>query len=240
MNIELLRFDMSEYMERHTVSRLIGAPPGYVGYDEGGLLTEAVMKHPHAVILLDEIEKAHPDVFNLLLQVMDHGSLTDTNGRKVDFRNVILIMTSNAGAEAMGRSSMGFTTQDHSSDGMETVKKTFTPEFRNRLDAIIQFKPLDRKTIVHVVDKFIVQLEAQLEEKKVMLHVDESAREWLAQKGYDEKMGARPMTRVIQEHIKKPLAEEVLFGHLANGGDVHIFARNGEIELEFEEELVES
>ncbi len=240
MNIELLRFDMSEYMERHTVSRLIGAPPGYVGYDEGGLLTEAVMKHPHAVILLDEIEKAHPDVFNLLLQVMDHGSLTDTNGRKVDFRNVILIMTSNAGAEAMGRSSMGFTTQDHSSDGMETVKKTFTPEFRNRLDAIIQFKPLDRRTIVHVVDKFIVQLEAQLEEKKVMLHVDESAREWLAEKGYDEKMGARPMARVIQEHIKKPLAEEVLFGHLSNGGDVHIFARNGGIELEFEKELVES
>ena len=240
LNIELLRFDMSEYMERHTVSRLIGAPPGYVGYDEGGLLTEAVMKHPHAVILLDEIEKAHPDVFNLLLQVMDHGALTDTNGRKVDFRNIILIMTSNAGAEAMGRSSMGFTTQDHSTDGMETVKKTFTPEFRNRLDAIIQFKPLDRRTIVSVVDKFVVQLEAQLEEKKVMLHVDDSARKWLAQKGYDEKMGARPMARVIQEYIKKPLAEEILFGHLTDGGDVHVFAKDGVIELEFEKELAES
>jgi len=240
LNIELLRFDMSEYMERHTVSRLIGAPPGYVGYDEGGLLTEAVMKHPHAVILLDEIEKAHPDVFNLLLQVMDHGSLTDTNGRKVDFRNIILIMTSNAGAEAMGRSSMGFTTQDHSTDGMETVKKTFTPEFRNRLDAIIQFKPLDRRTIGSVVDKFVVQLEAQLEEKKVMLHVDDSARKWLALKGYDEKMGARPMARVIQEYIKKPLAEEILFGHLTEGGDVHVFAKDGVIELEFEKELAES
>jgi ATP-dependent Clp protease ATP-binding subunit ClpA len=240
LNIELLRFDMSEYMERHTVSRLIGAPPGYVGYDEGGLLTEAVMKHPHAVILLDEIEKAHPDVFNLLLQVMDHGSLTDTNGRKVDFRNIILIMTSNAGAEAMGRSSMGFTTQDHSTDGMETVKKTFTPEFRNRLDAIIQFKPLDRRTIGSVVDKFVVQLEAQLEEKKVMLHVDDSARKWLALKGYDEKMGARPMARVIQEYIKKPLAEEILFGHLTEGGDVHVFAKDGAIELEFEKELAES
>jgi ATP-dependent Clp protease ATP-binding subunit ClpA len=238
LGIELIRFDMSEYMERHTVSRLIGAPPGYVGYDEGGLLTEAVMKHPHAVVLLDEIEKAHPDVFNLLLQVMDHGSLTDTNGRKVDFRNVVLIMTSNAGAEVMGRASIGFTHQDHSTDGMEMVKKTFTPEFRNRLDGIIQFGSLDRRTILSVVDKFIVQLEAQLEEKKVSLDLDDSARDWLAEKGFDEKMGARPMARVIQEHIKKPLADEILFGRLSQGGAVHIVARDGELELVFEEELV--
>ena len=227
-------------MERHTVSRLIGAPPGYVGYDEGGLLTEAVMKNPHAVLLLDEIEKAHPDVFNLLLQVMDHGTLTDTNGRKVDFRNVILIMTSNAGAEAMGRSSIGFTTQDHSTDGMEMVKKAFTPEFRNRLDGIIQFGSLDQRTIISVVDKFIVQLEAQLEEKKVSLNVDDSARELLAEKGFDVKMGARPMARVIQEYIKKPLADEILFGRLANGGEVHVLAQDGEIVLQFEEDLVES
>jgi ATP-dependent Clp protease ATP-binding subunit ClpA len=240
MGIELIRFDMSEYMERHTVSRLIGAPPGYVGYDEGGLLTEAVMKNPHAVLLLDEIEKAHPDVFNLLLQVMDHGTLTDTNGRKVDFRNVILIMTSNAGAEAMGRSSIGFTTQDHSTDGMEMVKKAFTPEFRNRLDGIIQFGSLDQRTIISVVDKFIVQLEAQLEEKKVSLNVDDSARELLAEKGFDVKMGARPMARVIQEYIKKPLADEILFGRLTNGGEVHVLAQDGEIVLQFEEDLVES
>lgn len=238
LGIELIRFDMSEYMERHTVSRLIGAPPGYVGYDEGGLLTESVMKHPHAVVLLDEIEKAHPDVFNLLLQVMDHGSLTDTNGRKVDFRNVVLIMTSNAGAEAMGRASIGFTHQDHSTDGMEMVKKTFTPEFRNRLDGIIQFGSLDRRTILSVVDKFIVQLEAQLEEKKVTLELDDSAREWLAEKGFDEKMGARPMTRVIQEHIKKPLADEILFGRLSQGGTVQVIEQDGELELVFEEELV--
>jgi ATP-dependent Clp protease ATP-binding subunit ClpA len=238
LGIELIRFDMSEYMERHTVSRLIGAPPGYVGYDEGGLLTEAVMKHPHAVVLLDEIEKAHPDVFNLLLQVMDHGSLTDTNGRKVDFRNVILIMTSNAGAEAMGRASIGFTHQDHSTDGMEIVKKTFTPEFRNRLDGIIQFGSLDRRTILSVVDKFIVQLEAQLEEKKVSLELDDSARDWLAEKGFDEKMGARPMARVIQEYIKKPLADEILFGRLSQGGTVQIVERDGKLELVFEEELV--
>jgi ATP-dependent Clp protease ATP-binding subunit ClpA len=240
MGIELIRFDMSEYMERHTVSRLIGAPPGYVGYDEGGLLTEAVMKHPHAVLLLDEIEKAHPDVFNLLLQVMDHGTLTDTNGRKVDFRNVILIMTSNAGAEAMGRSSIGFTTQDHSTDGMEIVKKAFSPEFRNRLDGIIQFGSLDQRTIISVVDKFVVQLEAQLEEKKVSLHVDDSARELLAEKGFDSKMGARPMARVIQEYIKKPLADEILFGRLSSGGEVHVLAQDGEIVLQYEEDLVES
>lgn len=209
-------------MERHTVSRLIGAPPGYVGFDQGGLLTEEINKHPHAVVLLDEIEKAHPDVFNLLLQVMDHGTLTDTNGRKADFRNVIIVMTTNAGADAMSRTSIGFTHQDHSSDGAEAIKRTFTPEFRNRLDAVIQFKPLDGDTIAYVVDKFLFELEAQLEEKKVHMVVDATARQWLAEHGYDEKMGARPMTRVIQERIKKPLAEELLFGRLADGGTVRI------------------
>ena len=234
MGIELLRFDMSEYMERHTVSRLIGAPPGYVGYDEGGLLTDAVLKHPHAVLLLDEIEKAHPDVFNLLLQVMDHGTLTDTNGRKVDFRNVVIVMTSNAGAESLTRKTVGFTPQDHTTDAMETIKKTFSPEFRNRLDAIIQFKSLDPRTIVNVVDKFIIQLESQLEEKKVTLVVEDSARHWLAERGYDPQMGARPMARVIQEHIKKPLANEVLFGKLAGGGEVRITAGEGGLKLEYE------
>jgi ATP-dependent Clp protease ATP-binding subunit ClpA len=224
MGIELIRFDMSEYMERHTVSRLIGAPPGYVGFDQGGLLTEEINKHPHAVVLLDEIEKAHPDVFNLLLQVMDHGTLTDTNGRKADFRNVIIVMTTNAGADVMSRASIGFTRQDHSSDGMEAIKRTFTPEFRNRLDAVIQFKPLDSDTISHVVDKFLFELEAQLEEKKVHMVVDAEARQWLAEHGYDEKMGARPMARVIQERIKKSLAEELLFGRLADGGIVRISA----------------
>lgn len=222
MGIELIRFDMSEYMERHTVSRLIGAPPGYVGFDQGGLLTESINKHPHAVVLLDEIEKAHPDVFNLLLQVMDHGSLTDTNGRKADFRNVILVMTTNAGAEAMSRPTIGFTQQDHSTDSLEAIKRTFTPEFRNRLDAIIPFKPLDHVTISHVVDKFLFELEAQLEDKKVELMVDTSARVWLAENGYDEKMGARPMARVIKDRIKKPLAEELLFGRLVNGGLVKV------------------
>ena len=234
MGIELLRFDMSEYMERHTVSRLIGAPPGYVGFDQGGLLTEEINKHPHAVVLLDEIEKAHPDVFNLLLQVMDHGTLTDTNGRKADFRNVILIMTTNAGAEMMARPSIGFTHQDHTTDGMEMIKKTFTPEFRNRLDAIVQFKSLDSTTISHVVDKFLYELENQLAERKVAMHVDEQARQWLAERGYDEKMGARPMARVIKENIKKPLAEELLFGQLANGGNVEVTVEDGEIKFEFE------
>ncbi len=222
LGIELIRFDMSEYMERHAASRLIGAPPGYVGFDQGGLLTEAVNKQPHAVLLFDEIEKAHPDVFNLLLQVMDHGTLTDNNGRKVDFRNVIIIMASNAGAELMSRSSIGFSTQDHSSDGMEAIKRTFTPEFRNRLDAIVQFKALDALTIANVVDKFIIELEAQLQEKNVVIDVEESAREWLALHGYDPSMGARPMARTIQEHVKKPLAEELLFGRLAKGGRVKI------------------
>ncbi len=218
LGVELVRFDMSEYMERHTVSRLIGAPPGYVGYDQGGLLTEAINKSPHVVLLLDEIEKAHPDVFNLLLQVMDHGTLTDNNGRKADFRNVIVVMTTNAGAHEMSRPSIGFRNQDHSSDAMEAIKKLFTPEFRNRLDAIVQFNSLDPTVIVQVVDKFIFELEAQLQEQQVTLEVLESARLWLAEHGYDPKMGARPMARLIQQHIKKPLAEELLFGRLVKGG----------------------
>lgn len=235
MGIELIRFDMSEYMERHTVSRLIGAPPGYVGFDQGGLLTDAILKHPHAVLLLDEIEKAHPDVFNLLLQVMDHGTLTDNNGRKSDFRNVIIVMTTNAGAEQMERPSIGFTQQDHATDGMEAVKRLFSPEFRNRLDAIIQFKPLDPLTIGHVVDKFIIELEAQLEPKGVTLEVDAAGKRWLAERGYDPKMGARPMARVIQENIKKPLAEELLFGRLASGGHVVVSEQDGELALEIVE-----
>ncbi|MDH5300072.1 MAG: ATP-dependent Clp protease ATP-binding subunit ClpA [Gammaproteobacteria bacterium] len=222
LGIELVRFDMSEYMERHTVSRLIGAPPGYVGFDQGGLLTEAINKHPHAVLLLDEIEKAHPDVYNLLLQVMDHGTLTDTNGRKTDFRNVIIVMTTNAGAEQTSRPSIGFKEVDNSTDGMEALKRVFTPEFRNRLDAIIQFASLDERTIGHVVDKFIMELEVQLEQKGVHLEVSPEARDWLAVKGYDKLMGARPMARVIRENVKKPLAEELLFGELAEGGEVII------------------
>ncbi|ART64092.1 ATP-dependent Clp protease ATP-binding subunit ClpA [Kushneria marisflavi] len=232
MGIELVRFDMSEYMERHTVSRLIGAPPGYVGYDQGGLLTEAVTKNPHCVLLLDEIEKAHPDVFNLLLQVMDHGKLTDNNGREADFRNVILVMTSNAGAELASRRSIGFQTQDHTTDAMETIRRTFTPEFRNRLDSIIQFRHLDMEIVRSVVDKFLVELQAQLDEKRVQLDVDEDARGWLAEHGYDPQMGARPMARLIQEKLKKPLAEMILFGDLAdNGGTVHVTLENGELQL---------
>lgn len=234
MGIELLRFDMSEYMERHTVSRLIGAPPGYVGFDQGGLLTEAVTKHPHCVVLLDEIEKAHPEVFNLLLQVMDHGTLTDNNGRKADFRNVVLIMTTNAGAEDMSRASIGFSKQDHSTDGMEAIKKLFTPEFRNRLDAIIQFGALTLEVIKTVVDKFLVELQAQLDEKHVVLNVDEDAREWLAVHGYDEKLGARPMARLIKEKLKKPLAEMVLFGDLSTGGSVDISIENDDIHIAVE------
>jgi len=229
MGIELIRFDMSEYMERHTVSRLIGAPPGYVGFDQGGLLTEEVHKHPYSVILLDEIEKAHPDVFNLLLQVMDSGSLTDTNGRKADFRNVILIMTTNAGAELISRNSMGFTKQDNSTDSGEAIKKIFTPEFRNRLDATIQFKSLNPKVILNVVDKFLIELEAQLEEKKVTLAISDSARSWLAEKGYDPVMGARPMARIIQDEIKQVLADELLFGDLTNGGHVKIDTKEGRL-----------
>jgi ATP-dependent Clp protease ATP-binding subunit ClpA len=226
LGVELIRFDMSEYMERHTVSRLIGAPPGYVGFDQGGLLTEAINKHPHSVLLLDEVEKAHPDVFNLLLQVMDHGTLTDNNGRKADFRHVVIVMTTNAGAFEMNRPSIGFTQQDHATDGMEAIRRLFSPEFRNRLDAIIQFSGLDPRTIQRVVDKMLVEVEAQLEQKGVQLHVDDSAREWLTRKGYDPKMGARPMARVIQEGIKRPLAEELLFGKLVGGG--HAFVTLGD------------
>ena len=218
MGVEFVRFDMSEYMERHTVSRLIGAPPGYVGFDQGGLMTEAIAKHPHCVLLLDEVEKAHPDVFNLLLQVMDHGTLTDNNGRKSDFRHVIIVMTTNAGAMEMNRPSIGFVASDNSSDGMEAVRRLFSPEFRNRLDAIIQFAPLDARTIERVVNKLLVEAEMQLEQKGVSLIVNEAARNWIAAKGYDPKMGARPMARVIQEHVKRPLAEELLFGKLSNGG----------------------
>ncbi|MEA1049845.1 ATP-dependent Clp protease ATP-binding subunit ClpA [Lamprobacter modestohalophilus] len=237
MSLELIRFDMSEYMERHTVSRLIGAPPGYVGFDQGGLLTEEITKHPHSVLLLDEIEKAHPDVFNLLLQVMDHGSLTDNNGRKADFRNVVLVMTTNAGAEETSRRSIGFTEQDHSTDGMEALKKYFTPEFRNRLDAIVQFGALDAKTIGSVVDKFLFELEAQLAEKKVALMVEPDARAWLAEKGYDPKMGARPMARVIKDQIKKPLANELLFGELSGGGTVVVrLGEDDELTFGFETE----
>jgi len=233
LGVELLRFDMSEYMERHTVSRLIGAPPGYVGFDDGGLLTEAVNKHPHSVLLLDEIEKAHPEVFNILLQVMDHGTLTDSNGRKTDFRNVILIMTSNAGAQLMSRRSMGFTEQQNELDGMEEIKKMFTPEFRNRLDSIVNFGALDAHTLSNVVDKFLVAFELQLNEKKVTLSVNQEARRWLAEKGYDPKMGARPMARVIQEHLKKPLANELLFGELIKGGHVNVTVNNdNEIAIE--------
>jgi ATP-dependent Clp protease ATP-binding subunit ClpA len=222
MGVEFVRFDMSEYMERHTVSRLIGAPPGYVGFDQGGLLTEAIAKHPHCVLLLDEIEKAHPDVFNLLLQVMDHGTLTDNNGRKADFRHVIIVMTTNAGAFEMSRPSIGFTQSDTGADGMEAIRRLFSPEFRNRLDAVIQFGALDQDTIERVVDKLLVEAEAQLEQKRVSISVDEPARRWIAKRGYDPKMGARPMARIIQEFIKRPLAEELLFGKLVNGGHVEV------------------
>jgi len=232
LGIELIRFDMSEYMERHTVSRLIGAPPGYVGFDQGGLLTDAVLKQPHSIVLLDEVEKAHPDVFNLLLQVMDHGTLTDNNGRHVDFRNVILVMTTNMGAFDAARSTMGFVEQDHAPDALEAIKKGFTPEFRNRLDAIIPFAALGQAQIVRVVEKFLIQLETQLAAKGVLLEVDEAAKLWLAEKGYDPKMGARPMARVIQEQIKRPLAEELLFGKLTNGGKV--FVRLGDSGIQFE------
>jgi ATP-dependent Clp protease ATP-binding subunit ClpA len=236
LGVELIRFDMSEYMESHTVSRLIGAPPGYVGYDQGGLLTEAISKQPHAVLLLDEIEKAHPDVFNLLLQVMDHGTVTDNNGRKADFRHVILVMTSNAGAHEMGRSSMGFTQQDHQADGMEVIKRAFTPEFRNRLDGIIQFKPLTKDAILRVADKAVLELEMLLQDKQVTLEIDHEAREWLADNGYDVSMGARPMARLVQEKIKRPLADELLFGKLSKGGHVRVVLNDGELTLEFENE----
>ena len=242
LGIPLIRFDMSEYMERHAVSRLIGAPPGYVGFDQGGLLTEAVAKQPHGVVLLDEVEKAHPDIFNLLLQVMDHGTLTDNNGRKTDFRNIILIMTTNAGAESLDRTSIGFAKQDHSSDAMADIKKTFTPEFRNRLDTIVQFGSLPLNIIATVVDKFLVKLQNQLDEKKVFLKVDDKARNWLAINGYDAKMGARPMDRLIQDKIKKPLADEVLFGTLSQrGGTVSVTVKNNALDISIESmELTEA
>ncbi|MBP2170593.1 ATP-dependent Clp protease ATP-binding subunit ClpA [Erwinia toletana] len=235
LGIELLRFDMSEYMERHTVSRLIGAPPGYVGFDQGGLLTDAVIKHPHAVLLLDEIEKAHPDVFNLLLQVMDNGMLTDNNGRKADFRNVIVVMTTNAGVRETERKSIGLIHQDNSTDAMEEIKKMFSPEFRNRLDNIIWFKHLSAEVIHQVVDKFIVELQAQLDPKGVSLEVSDDARAWLAEKGYDKAMGARPMARTVQESLKKPLANELLFGSLVDGGSVSVALdkENNQLTYEF-------
>jgi len=233
LGIELIRFDMSEYMESHTVSRLIGAPPGYVGYDQGGLLTEAVTKQPHAVLLLDEIEKAHPDVFNLLLQVMDHGTLTDNNGRKADFRNIVLVMTSNAGAQEMSKASIGFSQEVHHSDGMAVIKRTFTPEFRNRLDGIIQFQPLNKDAILRVADKAVLELEMLLQDKNVTLEIDNDARQWLADHGYDVAMGARPMARLVQEKIKRPLADELLFGQLSEGGHVRVILANDELALEF-------
>lgn len=233
LDIPLLRFDMSEYMERHTVSRLIGAPPGYVGFDQGGLLTDAVIKSPHAVLLLDEIEKAHPDVFNLLLQVMDNGTLTDNNGRKADFRNVILVMTTNAGVQETQRKSIGFNLQDNSSDAMEEIRRIFTPEFRNRLDNIIWFNHLSTEIIHQVVDKFIVELQAQLDGKGVSLEVSDAARNWLAERGYDRAMGARPMARVIQDNLKKPLANELLFGELVSGGSVSVDVAEGNASLSY-------
>jgi len=235
LGVELLRFDMSEYMEKHAVSRLIGAPPGYVGFDQGGLLTDGVDQHPHCVLLLDEIEKAHPDVFNILLQVMDHGTLTDHNGRKVDFRNVILIMTSNAGAAEQAKAAIGFGRDRREGEDTAAIERTFTPEFRNRLDAVISFAPLGRETILSVVEKFVLQLEAQLMDRNVTIELTRPAAEWLAEKGYDDKMGARPLGRVIQEHIKKPLAEELLFGKLSKGGNVKVGVKDGKIDLRFEE-----
>ncbi|OEE59762.1 ATP-dependent Clp protease ATP-binding subunit ClpA [Enterovibrio norvegicus FF-33] len=237
MGIELQRFDMSEYMERHTVSRLIGAPPGYVGYDQGGLLTDAVIKHPHSVVLLDEIEKAHPDVFNLLLQVMDNGTLTDNNGRKADFRNVILVMTTNAGVTETVRKSIGLIQQDHSLDAMAEIKKMFSPEFRNRLDNIIWFNHLDKEVILQVVDKFVVELQAQLDVRGVSLEVTDKAKFWLAEKGYDKSMGARPMARVMQEHVKKNLANELLFGCLVNGGTVKVDVKSDALTFSFSDEM---
>lgn len=238
LGVKLLRFDMSEYMERHTVSRLIGAPPGYVGFDQGGLLTDAVSKHPHSVLLLDEIEKAHPDVFNLLLQVMDHGTLTDNNGAQADFRHVIIILTTNAGAQEMSRRSIGFNSDYHVSESNEAINRLFPPEFRNRLDRIIQFEHLSQDIVANVLDKFLVEMQAQLDEKGVVLDVSDNARIWLSEKGYDITMGARPMARLIQQELKLPLAEQILFGELSHGGHVHVDVRNDKITLEFVKEEV--
>ncbi|WP_323763583.1 ATP-dependent Clp protease ATP-binding subunit ClpA [Marinovum sp.] len=232
LGVELLRFDMSEYMEKHAVSRLIGAPPGYVGFDQGGQLTDGVDQHPHCVLLLDEMEKAHPDVYNILLQVMDHGALTDHNGRTVDFRNVILIMTSNAGAQEQAKAAIGFGRDRREGEDTAAIERTFTPEFRNRLDAVISFKPLPKTVISQVVEKFVLQLEAQLMDRNVTIELSKAAAEWLGDKGYDDKMGARPLARVIQEHIKKPLAEELLFGKLAKGGIVRVGVKDGKIDLQ--------
>lgn len=239
MGVELLRFDMSEYMERHAVSRLIGAPPGYVGFEQGGLLTDAVSKHPYSVVLLDEIEKAHSDIYNILLQVMDHGTLTDNNGRKIDFRNVIVVMTTNAGVQETVRKSIGFKQQDHSHDALAEINRTFSPEFRNRLDSIIWFQHLTRDIILQIVDKFICDLQVQLDKKQVQLEVSGTARQWLADKGYDQAMGARPMGRVIQEQLKKPLANEILFGRLVQGGDVHVDLEGDELRFDYQTALAE-
>jgi ATP-dependent Clp protease ATP-binding subunit ClpA len=232
--VELLRFDMSEYMEKHAVSRLIGAPPGYVGFDQGGLLTDGVDQHPHCVLLLDEMEKAHPDVYNILLQVMDHGQLTDHNGRTVNFRNVILIMTSNAGATEQAKAAIGFGRDRREGEDTAAIERTFTPEFRNRLDAVISFAPLPKSVIMRVVEKFVLQLEAQLMDRNVTIELSDDAAAWLAEKGYDDKMGARPLARVIQEYIKKPLAEELLFGKLTKGGVVRVHLRDGQLALTVE------
>ncbi len=234
LGVELLRFDMSEYMEKHAVSRLIGAPPGYVGFDQGGMLTDGVDQHPHCVLLLDEIEKAHPDVYNILLQVMDHGKLTDHNGRQVDFRNVILIMTTNAGAADQAKAAIGFNRERREGEDTAAIERTFTPEFRNRLDAVVSFAPLPREVILQVVEKFVLQLEAQLIDRNVHIELTPAAADWLAEKGYDSRMGARPLGRVIQEHIKKPLAEELLFGRLTKGGVVHVSLRDGALALDVE------
>ncbi|MFT6451422.1 MAG: ATP-dependent Clp protease ATP-binding subunit ClpA, partial [Halocynthiibacter sp.] len=235
LGVELLRFDMSEYMEKHAVSRLIGAPPGYVGFDQGGMLTDGIDQHPHCVLLLDEMEKAHPDVYNILLQVMDHGKLTDHNGRTVDFRNVILIMTSNAGAAEQAKSAFGFGRERREGEDTAAIERTFAPEFRNRLDAVISFAPLPKDVISQIVEKFVLQLEAQLIDRNVHIELTRAATEWLGAKGYDDKMGARPLGRVIQEHIKKPLAEELLFGKLAKGGLVKVGVKDGKIDLRIEE-----
>jgi ATP-dependent Clp protease ATP-binding subunit ClpA len=234
LGVELLRFDMSEYMEKHAVSRLIGAPPGYVGFDQGGQLTDGVDQHPHCVLLLDEIEKAHPDVYNILLQVMDHGSLTDHNGRTVDFRNVILIMTSNAGASELAKAAIGFGRDRREGEDTAAIERTFAPEFRNRLDAVISFAPLPKSVILRVVEKFVLQLEAQLMDRDVTIELAPEAAVWLGDRGYDDKMGARPLGRVIQEHIKKPLAEELLFGQLAKGGIVRVTVLDGALKLDIE------
>ena len=235
LGVKLIRFDMSEYMEKHAISRLIGAPPGYVGFDQGGMLTDSVDQDPHCVLLLDEIEKAHPDVFNILLQVMDHGKLTDHNGRTTDFRNVVLIMTSNAGASEMSKAAIGFGRERREGEDTQAIERTFTPEFRNRLDAVVSFAPLDRDVIAQVVEKFVLQLEAQLMDRNVTIEITKAAADWLGEKGYDSKMGARPLGRVIQEHIKKPLAEELLFGKLTKGGVVKVGVKAGELDLKIEE-----